>query len=304
MTGRITNAMLSASTLRDVNASLAAMQRTSSELSSGRTILEPSDNPYGASRAIDLQSQLDGLGTYAKSTEDGIAWANGSESAMANMGEAVQRVRTLIVQASNGTLNPGDLKNIAAQVKQLTESIKQAANTQYAGQYVFAGALTTTRPYAQGESDEYQGDEGTIARSIGPGASVTINSNISSLLGNGQESKDGKLFDVLRTITQHLNEGTPEAKAALNSSDLKALDANAETLSGLQAANGSTSAQLHTAKSRIETLEGSITAALSSTEDADFAKTSIAYSYERSAYEAALRAGASIVQESLLNFLH
>lgn len=304
MTGRITNAMLSASTLRDVNASLAAMQRTSSEISSGRTILEPSDNPYGASRAIDLQSQLDGLGTYAKSTEDGIAWANGSESAMANMGEAVQRVRTLIVQASNGTLNPGDLKNIAAQVKQLTESIKQAANTQYAGQYVFAGALTTTRPYAQGESDEYQGDEGTIARSIGPGASVAINSNISSLLGNGQESKDGRLLDALRTITQHLNEGTPEAKAALNSSDLKALDANAETLSGLQAANGSTSAQLHTAKNRIESLQGSITAALSSTEDADFAKTSIAYSNERAAYEAALRAGASIVQESLLNFLH
>jgi flagellar hook-associated protein 3 FlgL len=304
MTERITNAMLSASTLRDVNASLAALQRSSSELSSGHTILEPSDNPYGASRAIDLQSQLDGLGAFAKSTEDGIAWANGSESAMANMSEAVQRVRTLLVQASNGTLNAGDLKNISAEVKQLTESIKQAANTQYAGQYVFAGALTTTRPYAQGESDEYQGDEGTIARSIGPGASVTINTNISALLGDGQTSKDGKLLDVLRTIAQHLSEGTPEAKAALNSSDLKALDANAETLSGLQATNGSTSAQLHGAKNRNESMQTSITAALSSTEDADFAKTSIAYSNERAAYEAALRAGASIVQESLLNFLH
>ncbi len=304
MSERITNAMLSAATLHDVNASLAALQRSSAELSSGKTILEPSDNPYGASRAIDLQSQLDGLGAYAKSTEDGIGWANSSESALANMGESVQRVRTLLVEASNGTLNPSDLKNISAEVTQLTESIKQSANSQYAGQYIFAGALTTTRPYPQGEADEYQGDAGTIARSIGPGASVTINSNVSSLLGGGQASKDGKLLDVLRTISQHLGEGTPEAKAALNSSDLKALDANAETLAGLQATNGSTTVQLHGAKNRIESMQTSITGALSSTQDADFAKTSLAYSNERAAYEAALRAGASIVQESLLNFLH
>jgi flagellin-like hook-associated protein FlgL len=45
-------------------------------------------------------------------------------------------------------------------------------------------------------------------------------------------------------------------------------------------------------------------AALSDTQNADFAKTSIAFSSEQAAYTAALRAGASIVQESLLNFLH
>ncbi len=43
---------------------------------------------------------------------------------------------------------------------------------------------------------------------------------------------------------------------------------------------------------------------LSNTEDTDVAKTTIAYSNQQAAYEAALRAGANIVQESLLNFLH
>ena len=61
MTERITPAMVTASTLNDLNSSLTALERTSDELSSGKTILEPSDNPYGASRVIDLQSQLDGL---------------------------------------------------------------------------------------------------------------------------------------------------------------------------------------------------------------------------------------------------
>jgi len=304
MSDRITGAMLSDSTLRDINSSLAALERTSNELSSGKSILEASDNPYGTSRAIELQSQLDGLSGFAKNTEDGSAWTNTSESAMANIGEVVQRVRTLLVQASNGSLNAGDLQAIATQVTQLTESVKQDADTQYAGQYVFAGTQTTTRPYAPGENDEYQGDEGTIARSIGPGASIAINANVSSLLGNGQESKDGKLLDTLRTIVQHLGEATPEARAALDSSDLKSLDENFETLTQLQAATGSAHDQLQTAASRIESLQSSITAVLSSTENADYAATSLAYSNERASYEAALRAGATIIQESLLNFLH
>jgi flagellar hook-associated protein 3 FlgL len=74
-------------------------------------------------------------------------------------------------------------------------------------------------------------------------------------------------------------------------------------LTQLQAVAGSVTTQLQTAAARIEQLQATITKSLSSTVDADIAKTSIAYSNEQAAYEAALRAGASIVQESLLNFL-
>ncbi len=56
--------------------------------------------------------------------------------------------------------------------------------------------------------------------------------------------------------------------------------------------------------SRIEGLQGSIEKGLSSTIDTDVAKTTIEYANQQAAYEAALRAGANIVQESLLNFLH
>ena len=133
---------------------------------------------------------------------------------------------------------------------------------------------------------------------------MTITTNISTLLGNGKAAKDGKLLDTLRTIAKHLREGTPEAREALATTDLKTLDGNIETLTGLQATAGSAIDQLQTALSRIEDLQTSITKALSNTEDATSPKTSIAYSNEQAAYQAALRAGANIVQESLLNFLH
>lgn len=303
MSDRITPAMLTSSTLNGLNASLAALQHTSDELSSGKKIIEASDNPYGASRIIDLQSQLDGLSSYANGAQEGISWENTASSAMANMSSVLESVRELLVRAPNGTYNAGDLEHMAAEVDQLTEAVKQDANTQYAGQYVFAGTKTTTAPYEPGVEDSYKGNAGTIARAIGPGLSVAVNTNISSLMGSGQGAADGKLLDTLRTISEHLKGGTPADVSALGSSDLTSLEGSLEALTQLQATAGSVTDQLQTAASRIEGLQSTITAGLSNIADANIAETSIAYSNEQAAYEAALRAGATIIQESLLQFL-
>jgi flagellar hook-associated protein 3 FlgL len=300
---RITPAMVTSATLNDLNSSLAAMERTTDELSSGTTILEPSDNPYGASQVIDLESQLEGLSSYESDAQDGISWENTASSAMSSISQSVQRVRELLVQGANGTYNQGDLETMALQVEQLTEGIKQDADIQYAGQYVFSGTATTTAPYEQGASDEYQGNAETVSRAVGPGASVTITTNISTLLGNGEAAEDGKLLDTLRTIAKNMRGGTVEDREALGSTDLQKIDGNIETLTQLQAVAGSATDQLQTALARNEDLQTSITGALADLDDTNIAEASIAYANEQAAYEAALRAGATIVQESLLNFL-
>jgi flagellar hook-associated protein 3 FlgL len=303
MTIRITPAIVTSTTLNDLNSSLSALQQTTDELSSGRTILEPSDNPYGASQVIDLQSQLEGLASYEGNAQEGISWENTAASAMTNIGQVTQRVRELLVQGANGTYNQNDLNTMALQVEQLTESIKQDANTQYAGEYIFSGTATTTPPYEQGANDEYKGNEETVSRAVGPGASVTITTNISALLGNGEGAADGKLLDTLRTIAQNLRGGTAEDREALGGTDLLKLDGNIETLTQLQATAGSAIDQLQTALTRNEDLQSSITGALSNTDATNIATASIAYANEQAAYSAALHAGAVIVQESLLNFL-
>jgi len=296
--------MISGTTLADINSALGAMQRSESELASGKSIQQPSDNPYGASRAIELQSTIDGMSSYAANAQDGISWTQTTSSALSNINEVGQRVRELLVQASNGVNNSVDRQAIAEEVNQLTETVKHDANTQYAGQYIFSGTSTSTAPYQAGGEDEYQGNAGQITRSIGPGASVAVNTNISSVLGSGQGSGDGKLLDVLRTISQHLTGGTPEDVAALGSSDLRNLDSNLDALTTVQSRVGAVTDQMQVAANRVQDLQTTAAQALSSTQDADLAKVSIAYSNQQAAYNAALRAGASIVQTSLLDFLH
>ncbi len=304
MSERVTTEMITGPMLTDINASLSAMQRSESELASGKTIQEPSDNPYGASRAIELQSTIDGLTSYGASAKDGMAWTQTASSALSSVNELSQRVRELVVQAANGVNNSVDREAIAEEVDQITATIKNDANTQYAGQYIFSGTATATAPYKQGSEDEYQGNAEAINRSIAPGASVQVNTDISTVLGSGEGAGDGKLLDTLRTISKDLRGGTPADLEALGGADLQTLSSNLDALNSMQAGVGAVTDQLQVAATRVQDLQDTATEALSGTEDADIAKVSIEYSNQQAAYTAALHAGASIVQMSLLEFLH
>lgn len=300
---RITPHMVTSATVRDVNNAFAALQRRSTELSSGKSILEPSDNPFGTGKAIDLQSTLDGLSNYKTNVDEAISWERTTSSALSSIGQVIQRARELTLQATSGVNGKSDLENLATEVEQLTESAKQDANVQYAGQYVLSGTLTGTAAYAAGAEDSYHGNEGTITRTIAPGMSIQVNQSAATLLGNGQSSEDGKLLDTLRTIAKNMREGTPAALEALDGENLKSIDANFETLMQMQAKAGGAIDQLQLAESRIEELSTSTTEALSNTQDANYAQVATEYTSDQVAYEAALKAGASVVQMSLLEFL-
>lgn len=303
MSLRITPQTVTAATMREINSAFDSLQRRSSELSSGRSILEPSDNPYGTGKAIDLQSALDGLASYKTNVQEAIAWESTASSALGSIGDVIQRAREIVLQATSGVNGKSDLETLATEVEQLTESAKQDSNVQYAGQYVLSGTLTETAPYAAGAEDSYHGNEGPISRTISAGMTIQINQTAQTLLGNGAEAADGKLLDTLRTIAKHMREGTPEALETLDGEDLKSLDANFSTLLQMQGQAGSTIDQLQMAENRIEELRTSTSEALSNTQDANLAQVATEYSSDQAGYEAALKAGASIIQMSLLDFL-
>ena len=301
MFGRITTQMTASMTLNDLQQSLNRLDTTQQQLSSGKKINQPSDDPYGTSQAMNLNGQLSSLNDYTNNITDGTAWTQQATTSLSDIDNMVQRVRALVVQASNGTYTQSDLNASAAEVNQLIDAIKQEANASYNGQYIFSGSSTGTAPYQTGSTDTYQGGTGNVNRLIGPNTTISVNTNISQLLGNGQASGDGGLLDTLRTIASDMQSGNT---GAIGGSDLKNLDANFGTLTQMEANVGAISNRLTLASTRVQQLQNSDTAALSNVQDADMATTAINFSTEQAAYSAALRAGANIVQSSLLDFLN
>jgi len=304
--GRITTLMTSQNTLANLSQAYDRLTQTQAEMSSGKKINQPSDNPYGMSLIISEQNQLGMLNAYSSNISDGQAYTEASQGAMTNIANIVQRVRELVVGAANGTNTQADLNSDAAEIKQLIDAVKQEANTQYNGQYVFAGTANVM-PYQTSTGDLYQGNSGpaaAVTRQIGPGTSVQVNVDLSSVLGSGSAGpggSDGKLIDTLNTVLSDLGSGNTNA---LGNGDLKAIDTSFSNLTHLQASMGAATNRLQLASSRIQSLQTADTQVLSNTQDADMAQVAIDYSTQQAAYTAALRAGARIVQDSLLNFLN
>ena len=206
---RITNLMTTQEVLANINAAQNQLDTTQEELSSGKRINQPSDDPYGASEAVSLNDTLSQLGDYSDQITDGTAWAQASDTALQSIQNEVQRVRELVVEAANGTNSQSNLSSINSEITQLTASIKQDANAQYNGQYIFSGTATGTAPYTT-SSDAYQGNTGAVNRTIGPATTLQVNADVSSVLGSGQSAGDGKLLNVLANISSDLTSGNTD----------------------------------------------------------------------------------------------
>lgn len=300
MSFRITTGMMSRTVLRDLQNGQVQLSRTFESLSSGLRITRPSDDPYGTTRAMNLRAELSQIEQAKRNVQDAEGWQRTTDSALAAISDAVQRARTLLVSGGNDAGGQPVRDAAAAEIEQLIKVVKGSANAAYAGVPVFAGT-SSARPYDPEGTDGFSGDSGAVLRTIGAGINVRVNADLAGrVLGEGG---DGKMLDVLRTVVAHLRSGTPADADALRTTDLKALDAQIDELSALRAEVGATGNRLISASDRLVELEEAATKQRSDIEEADAAATIIAYSTQRASYEAALKAGAGIVQSSLLDFL-
>jgi flagellar hook-associated protein 3 FlgL len=300
---RVTNLMTSRLVLGGLENASTRLAHTQHKLSTGKEILRPSDDPLGAHRALTSREELQGLKQYQTNVTDGEAWQNVTDIALDRMTDYVARARELVVQGASDSTSPTARKAIAEEIDQLIEAVKQEANANYAGRYVFAGTATNAPPYAMGPVDTYAGNNETFARQIGPGVSVPVNAIGKDVLGNGQGAGDGLLLDVLRGVSAHLTSGTAADANLLRSSDLVRLDQNTDRLLGIRAEVGARANRLEVAGMRLAEIEEHAAALLAETEDADMAKAMVDFSMQQAVYQSALRSGANIVQVSLLDFL-
>ena len=223
MTQRITSQMVGNSTVASIESDLTQLSQTQEELSTGYQINQPSDNPYGAALTISLNSQVSAYSAYQSNVSQGTAWVESASSSLQSIQETTQTVRSLVVEGANGTMSPTDLQDAAQEVLQYISQIKQSADAQYDGSYIFSGDAVTTQPWNTAATaadppseDLYNGNQNSISYAIGPSTQSQVNSNLYSVLGNGntgglaatssnggggvQSDGSGGLLATLRTI--------------------------------------------------------------------------------------------------------
>ena len=309
---RITTSMVQRNVLADLNNLSEKLSRTQGKASSGKEISRPSDNPFGAAKAIGLRQAIDANDQYVRNIEDAQGWQDATESALDAITSYVGRARDLLTRAATDTADDTSRLAIASEIDQIIQGVKESANATYEDKHLMSGTLTAAAPYQLGANDSYQGNNAGvpgsatplgILREVGPSVTMSINTVADEILGGGLTAPgvgDGKLLHALRNLSQHLkdNDGS-----ALRTSDMPALKAQLDTLLEVRARNGSQTNRLEAANTRLSQIQEAVNKTLSKTEDADIAKTIIQFNSQSAAYQASLRAGANIVQVSLMDFL-
>lgn len=142
---RITNNMLVKDMLWNANNNLVNMAKRQTELSTGKKIHRPSDDPVGITQVLKYKTDIRETEQYNKNITDALGWVEVSESSLTNIKDILQRVRELTVQAANGTNTAEDTQKIKVEVEELTNEILVAGNATSAGRYLFAGLETNKR---------------------------------------------------------------------------------------------------------------------------------------------------------------
>jgi flagellin len=120
------------------------LSKSMERLSSGLRINRAADDAAGLAVSEGMRSQIRGMNVASRNAQDGVSMVQVADGALGNVGDMLQRVRDLAVQASNGTLTDAQRRNLDTEVQQvLTEIGKTGTDTEFNGIKVLAGSVAT-----------------------------------------------------------------------------------------------------------------------------------------------------------------
>ena len=307
---RVTHRMLVRSALRDLQASTQRLGAYQEQLSSGKRIHRPSDDPFGVQRALGFRGELKALEVCRQNISLSQDWLNATEITLDKLADVIIRARDVAIRGADDSVGQEARQALAAEAAQLLGSALQVANTSSQGRFLFAGYRIDQVPF--GGQDEhgsptddpsaivtvvYNGDSGAIVRELEPGVSLQINfTGAESWLDpDSATSVFAALIDLRDSLAAGDGDGVRDALGSLDTVLDMAVQARAVAGAKLQ--------RLSLAGDKLEAVSLGLQSLLSATEDVDMAEAVVNYAQQEAVYRAALQVNSRILPMSLLDYL-
>ena len=144
MAMRITTKMMQNTSLRNLNINKSLQEKLTNQMSTGKKITRPSDDPVIAIRSLKLNSSLDKIDQYyEKNASDAESWIDLTMSAISTVNKILTNdVRNNIISANNNYKEAEDRKAIIKNLQQAIAEIYSTGNADSAGRTIFTGYRT------------------------------------------------------------------------------------------------------------------------------------------------------------------
>jgi flagellar hook-associated protein 3 len=143
---RITDSMMNYGFLSGMNKSLNTQYSLMEQMSDGKRIHRPSDDPVRVIRSLQYRSAIKQNEQFVTNVKDAQSWMEMTDKATGDLSEIVSQAKSIVVRA----IEPNTDIGYAAAAKQLDGLINQAiqvANSQIGDRYIFAGQMDKTQPF-------------------------------------------------------------------------------------------------------------------------------------------------------------
>ena len=284
--------------MQDLQAQLA---KTQQQLSTGKRVLTPADDPSAAASILALNQSVSLTQQYLRNSDVAQTRLNLEDTTLSGATNILQRVHELAVQANSGTMSASDRRAIAAEVSQLSQQLQGLANTTDAsGEYLFAGFKSNTQPFTDNGTGtiSYNGDQGTRLLQIGPQRQIEVgDSGASVFMSIPASGGVQSVFATLNKFVSDLNANT--------SSPSTITDVNA-AMSNLLTVRAKVGARLNAIDSQNSVNTSYLTqtqSALSKVQDLDYASAISSFNQQTLALQAAQNSYTKIQGLSLFNYL-
>ncbi|WP_422658582.1 flagellar hook-associated protein FlgL [Paenibacillus sp. EC2-1] len=302
---RVTSNMMSSQLMLNLNRNASRMNETQLQASTGRKLNKPSDDPVGITYSLRYRGELSSNEQYQKNVDSAVSWLDFSDSTMNQAGEVLNRLKSLVVQASSETNEQSGLDSINQEVIQLKQQLVDIANSKLNGKYVFNGQQYDKMPYnfpknPDGSLDTTTAatittDQGSVEYLVGESVKIGINVTGNDVFGSGNDN----VFAMMDRISQALKDGKHDDV----STELTNIESSTNRLLSMRAEVGAKTNRIELMESRLGDLELNLTDLQSKTEDADYGELIMRSKIQENIYNASLSAGAKIIQPTLVDFL-
>ncbi len=174
---RISTSLMIQNSLNSMLDQQLSLSQVQLQISTGRRIISPSDDPYGSSRSLNLDEGIAINTQYSVNGNFADIRLATTEAALDGLTNAVQRVREQMVYANNDALNSESRKAIREEIIQLRDQILALSNTTDSnGEYLFSGYQGNKKPFSPDGTGNflYAGDDGQRYLRIGSQTEVAV----------------------------------------------------------------------------------------------------------------------------------
>ncbi len=299
MSGRIGSQQMIRNFLSSLDINQARVAVLQNQLSTGKRVSSPGDDPVAVGRALNIRSDQMTNDAWKENIQDGLGWLQTTDASLDNMTKIIQRANELTVQGGNGTLSTEARALLSKEVLALRDQVAEIGNATLGGRFLFGGTATTTAPFdptVPGPVLPY--NTGQLNREVGQGQVIGINTT-----GDRLVDPPGATPDLFVTLTNVSNALLSSNLQALSTTSLTELKSHLENINSLRGEVGAKINRMELTADRYALNDISRAQTSSDIEDVDVAQAITDLKSRESLLRSSMAVGGRVIQPSLVDFL-